>query len=175
MSSTASTAQINFLRDLVRTNAQLQGWDSDKVNKAMTEPKVLAWIEDATKEQASARIDSMLSKNKELKIALATKNAKNTPMVHEIEDGFYTARGDVYKVQTSPSSGNQYAKKLIGKAFVYAPGSLAKIVKKHGEKLTLDKAKEFGHMYGVCMICGRTLTDENSIKNGIGPICAGKL
>lgn len=29
-------------------------------------------------------------------------------------------------------------------------------------------------LYGVCCRCGRTLTDENSISEGIGPICATK-
>ena len=43
------------------------------------------------------------------------------------------------------------------------------------ERLTLEEAKKFGAVYGVCAMCGRTLTDETSIANGIGPICAGKV
>lgn len=42
-------------------------------------------------------------------------------------------------------------------------------------RMTLEQAKEFGVLYGTCMVCGRTLTDERSIAAGIGPICAGKV
>jgi hypothetical protein len=35
--------------------------------------------------------------------------------------------------------------------------------------------KEIGMLTGCCCICGRTLTDDYSIANGIGPICAGKV
>jgi hypothetical protein len=30
----------------------------------------------------------------------------------------------------------------------------------------------YGKEYGICCICNRTLTDPDSIANGIGPICA---
>lgn len=33
----------------------------------------------------------------------------------------------------------------------------------------------FGHKTGSCCICGRTLTDPESVKAGIGPICAAKF
>jgi len=33
----------------------------------------------------------------------------------------------------------------------------------------------YGHALGVCGQCGRTLTNEESIAAGIGPICAGRL
>lgn len=32
----------------------------------------------------------------------------------------------------------------------------------------------YGHEIGVCGICGRTLTDEESRARGVGPVCAGK-
>jgi hypothetical protein len=37
-----------------------------------------------------------------------------------------------------------------------------------------EAAIEYGRQIGRCSICNRTLTDENSIAAGIGPICAGK-
>lgn len=33
----------------------------------------------------------------------------------------------------------------------------------------------YGRQIGSCGICGRTLTDPDSIERGIGPICAGNL
>lgn len=39
----------------------------------------------------------------------------------------------------------------------------------------IEAAKRIGLLTGSCCVCGRTLTDEYSIANGIGPICAGKF
>ena len=41
-------------------------------------------------------------------------------------------------------------------------------------KLTLAQAREFGMIYGTCVCCGRTLTDELSVYLGIGPVCGGR-
>lgn len=41
--------------------------------------------------------------------------------------------------------------------------------------ITLDEAKEFGALYGTCCVCARTLTNEESISQGIGPVCGGRL
>lgn len=38
----------------------------------------------------------------------------------------------------------------------------------------LEAVKEIGILTGRCCVCGRTLTAEDSINGGIGPICAGK-
>jgi len=35
----------------------------------------------------------------------------------------------------------------------------------------LDEKMEMSHE-GSCLVCGRTLTDSNSIKLGVGPVCA---
>lgn len=42
-------------------------------------------------------------------------------------------------------------------------------------RMTLDEAKEYGKVTGTCCNCGRLLTNEESIANGIGPICATKF
>lgn len=38
-----------------------------------------------------------------------------------------------------------------------------------------ESMARYGHELGVCGACGRTLTDEESIARGIGPVCAGRL
>jgi len=106
------------------------------------------------------------------------------------EDGMYRNpwNGDIFKVQwnkaaqQSGAAPRLYAKKLevIGTpedgdaegTFVYAPGAFKLL--RASWRMTLDEAKEFGALYGVCCRCGRTLTDEGSIADGIGPVCAGK-
>lgn len=57
-------------------------------------------------------------------------------------------------------------------AFEYASGAIWDL--QPGHKLSLEEAKEFGALYGTCCCCGRTLTNEESIKKRIGPICEGK-
>ncbi len=45
-------------------------------------------------------------------------------------------------------------------------------------KVCLDPAQAaiaYGKQYGSCSVCGRELTDGESIRRGIGPICASKL
>jgi len=96
------------------------------------------------------------------------------------EDGLYrTPDGVVYKVQVAVhGSGQLYAKKLAqfedgSWEFVRDPSGMSKI--RPEMKMTLEQAQEFGRLYGICARCGATLTDEESIEYGIGPICRSKF
>jgi hypothetical protein len=115
------------------------------------------------------------------------------------EDGMYrTPDGAIFKIQKAVhGSGRLYAKQLVvdlengdrlarfmlGKhdakqpnasvSFVYAPGAINRLSAE--DKMTMEDAAKFGALYGTCCRCGRTLTDEESIAAGIGPICAGKF
>jgi hypothetical protein len=95
-------------------------------------------------------------------------------------DGMYkTADGTIWKVQRAVNgSGNLYAKRLVVDeasrtgSFEYAPGAITRLTA--ADKMSLEDAQAFGRLYGVCCVCGRTLTDESSIAAGIGPICSGR-
>jgi hypothetical protein len=43
------------------------------------------------------------------------------------------------------------------------------------EERGLEAVKEIGRLTGVCCVCSRTLTDDRSIADGIGPICSGRM
>lgn len=101
-------------------------------------------------------------------------------------EGMYRKAGSIYKVQKAVhGSGQNYAKRLVETAtidrktgkpkwkFEYAPGFVYELRPEH--MLTLEQAREFGALYGTCCVCGRTLTNEESIAAGIGPICAEKF
>lgn len=99
------------------------------------------------------------------------------------KDGMYeTPDGVIYKVQRAVhGSGHLYAKRLHvrrlddGEAEVWfemEPGAVTTL--RPEWKMTTTQAVKFGRLYGVCVRCGRTLTNEISIELGIGPICAGK-
>ena len=109
------------------------------------------------------------------------ERAANPPP--EIGEGFWIHADnpemkdpDVYKVVLS-NSGYPYAKKLDQETgdWEYVRGGMAILRKDYTEPLSLEKAKELGQLYGICQRCGATLTNEESIANGIGPICAGKF
>lgn len=100
----------------------------------------------------------------------------------ELADGMYRKDGVIYKVQHAVNgSGNQYAKELKVRVrggdaevwFEYAPGMVGRLRDEH--KMCLEEAKQFGALYGTCCVCGRTLTNEESIAEGIGPVCRGKF
>lgn len=104
-----------------------------------------------------------------------------------IEDGMYSYNGGIYKViHAVHGSGFQYAKKLstykttdadgneVTKAeFVRAYDILRKLRPEH--LLTVDEAKKFGALYGICVRCTRTLTREDSIERMMGRTCAAKM
>lgn len=102
------------------------------------------------------------------------------------EDGMYMiANGTIYKVQFNKAQGDgrrMYAKQLfvdnLGDGtykvrFEYVKGIVYSLTP--ADKMSLEQAKEFGALYGTCCNCGRTLTNEESIELGIGPICRAKF
>jgi hypothetical protein len=110
-------------------------------------------------------------------MARERKQADPSPKVTE---GMYRkSDGVIFKVQRAVNgSGNLYAKELVNDygdhwTFRYAKGAINTLTLE--DKMTVEQAREFGALYGTCMICGRTLTDEVSIAHGIGPICEGRM
>jgi hypothetical protein len=114
-------------------------------------------------------------------IAERIRSEASTPAPAAIEPGMYQSPdGTVFKVQLAVhGSGRPYAKRLVldeasqTAEFVYVPGGLREV--KAEWRMTLDQASAFGKLYGVCCVCGRTLTDERSIAAGIGPICGRRV
>lgn len=106
--------------------------------------------------------------------------AARRPARVEVPEGMHQYGGHIWKVQESPSTGRRYAKVLEesfgserGWVFTYVPGAIRNLSER--TLLSLEEAKEFGVLYGTCCVCARTLTNEDSIAAGIGPICAGKF
>lgn len=95
-----------------------------------------------------------------------------------VTDGMYRVGEDIFKVQKAVNgSGHLYAKRLIVDGttgrFEYEAGAIRRLTT--ADKMTLEDAAAFGKLYGVCCVCGRTLTDEESIAAGIGPVCGHRM
>jgi hypothetical protein len=95
------------------------------------------------------------------------------------QDGWYKVGDDIFKVQKAVhGSGQLYAKRLVvsgpGEAeWVYEPGMVRRLTA--DQRLSVEDAAAFGRLYGICAVCGTTLTDESSIERGIGPVCIKRL
>lgn len=162
----ASEKQVALIAKLIAER------DATGIQHADHDPSTLG------KAQASALIDALFAAPK-------SKVVKSTGRKVIDEDGFYVLRHDdaeptIYKVQIAKhGSGNLYAKRLVmdtsdgGKGEWVYEGR--KPLHLPLEKLTLELAKELGHLYGICCCCGASLTRESSIEAGIGPVCASRL
>ena len=130
----------------------------------------VATAEELPKHVASKLIDALFA---------LPRLAVTTPP-SQLEAGMYLKDGAIYKVQRAVhGSGNMYAKLLVNHGvgvkatFEYAQGAVRKLTA--ADRMSLEQAKEFGAIYGVCCVCGATLTDEVSIEAGIGPVCAKRF
>jgi len=124
-----------------------------------------------SKDDASQDIEELL--------AMPVAKQATAPAPSQIEAGMYRMDDVIYKVQLAVhGSGKPYAKRLVQDEessewfFEYAAGMVRRLQVEH--RMSLDEAKAFGALYGTCCVCGRTLTDEKSIENGIGPVCGKK-
>lgn len=115
-----------------------------------------------------------------------TRPSRRTSGQRVTEDGMYRnpATDQIFKVQWNLKRTGLYAKQLVMSEtgdpkspwhaeFVFDRNAISKLAPEM--KMTLEDAKAFGALYGTCCNCGRTLTNEESIAAGIGPICAGKF
>lgn len=160
---TATEAQVSYAMSLIRETYQLEPTPAN-----VDYDEVRAAIEKFDLEVASELIDGL---KKYLEGVKATQ--KKPEPVETVGDGFYARGNEVYKVQWNLAGTRKYAKVLnpeTGK-FEYV-GMKPLTFLTPADTLTLGRAKELGHLYGVCCRCGRTLTNEASIEAGIGPICA---
>jgi chromosome segregation ATPase len=94
------------------------------------------------------------------------------------EEGMYEKDGTIYRVVASKESGRWYAKQLsvdsYNKArFEYAAGAIYNL--RSTDRMTVEEVASFGLRIGSCAVCARTLTDEQSIAAGIGPVCAKRV
>jgi hypothetical protein len=123
---------------------------------------------------ASAMIKALLQ------IPTKTSTAK-TVDTSKIEDGYYVRMQSgepVVYVVVPGKEGRKYAKRLVihghGRAkWEYAKGAIYNFT--DASPLTAQEAARLGHLHGVCVVCAKALTDPESVKAGIGPVCESKL
>lgn len=91
-----------------------------------------------------------------------------------VENALYKREDAVWKISRSRTSGYLYAmRRNSSGGWDYSPGDTKRI--KPEERMSLEDAAAYGKTTGQCIVCGRELTDPNSIAAGIGPICADRF
>jgi hypothetical protein len=86
-----------------------------------------------------------------------------------VDVGAYLHDGVVYSVRRGRESGKLHAYNWQDSAWVYSGN--VKYELKPEMRLSLVEAMEFGAQTGTCVHCGRTLTDPDSVRFGIGSTC----
>lgn len=94
------------------------------------------------------------------------------------EPGMYRAPGGaIYAVNWNRAKTHLYAKRAQERGgkweLVYAPGIVSTL--RDADRMTLEMVEEFGRATGWCCVCGRLLTNPESVKLGIGPICRSRV
>ena len=168
--------QIAYIADL---RARWQRAEDAIAQSRSRVPVRPAWVDPATRSEASAMID------KGVAALAAQSDAMRTAVVeragHVVTEGMWIIGtlgqddAEVYKVQRAVhGSGRLYAKQLTAEGFVYVAGALRRLATE-GRPMTADEGRRYGQLYGVCCRCGAPLTDEESIARGMGPVCASKF
>lgn len=92
--------------------------------------------------------------------------------------GMHKFGGVIFEVKVGTTTGKPYARALVedgngGWHFEYVSGAVRNL--STDTLLSREEAEEFGRRTGTCCVCGRTLTNQDSIEAGIGPICSSKF
>jgi len=131
--------------------------------------KILINQSGVSKLQASRAIEMLLHWNK------SSFAPRPVPVVREKAPiGVYKRGDDIYRVIKGRQSANTYAQKLGvdyngAPTWIYEGGMVFEL--KVEELISPEVAAQMGRSVGYCVICGRFLTDAESVAKGIGPVC----
>lgn len=131
--------------------------------------KSLLTQNNVSKMQGSKAIEMLLSWNQR------SFAPRPVPVVREKAPiGVYKRGDDIYRVIKGRQSANTYAQKLTvdfngAPTWVYVGAMVFEL--KVEELISPEVAAQMGRTVGYCVICGRYLTDAESVAKGIGPVC----
>lgn len=155
--SPATEAQINFLLKLL----------AEKIEDPAKSLDAIKWVNEhrMSKATASAKINEYVAMPSVREAFSSTQ---------ELDEGMYKVGDDIFKVYRTRERDILVTKQLVEGSFEYTGKKpLSFITAEH--RMTLDEAKAYGQVTGTCCVCGRKLTNEASIADGIGPVCSGKV
>lgn len=101
------------------------------------------------------------------------------PAPVEVAPGYYIVgtgtTAEVVRIVPNKAGTGTYGKTSRHGKFIYDSGAKARVIASGCVRLTVEEAEALSLHLGFCCLCGRTLTVEESVKAGIGPVCRRKL
>lgn len=128
-------------------------------------PKTLAQqVEEISRRSAPATKPSTPSARPTMSVGVASPLADKFYMVGDVPMQAVKGRnGHLYARRRSPSGKWEYVKGAI-----YA-------IRERGRVASVADIAAYGLASGVCFVCGRRLSDPDSVRAGIGPVCAKRV
>lgn len=169
-----------FVDSLFSQLFALQG--TEETGKTTVEGMTGEWFDGLNRDAIDKQFKTLSSLIDRLKVELAkvkTETRKADAKTPPAEDGYYVRGESFVCVKWNRAKTGQYATVWDGSSWEYDGRESRVIVNevKAGKlaPMTPEDAKRFGDLYGSCFKCSRTLTDPESIAQGYGPVCAGRM
>lgn len=89
------------------------------------------------------------------------------------EVGVYESAEGIFRVKKSRQSGRFYALRVTESSAIYEARAIHNL--RAEDKMTVARAEELSLAWGQCIVCGRELTNPESVKRSIGPVCYKRL
>lgn len=130
-----------------------------------------------SKRDASKVIDSLIAQRRQVQQGARPEQAAPAPAAPAVElgEGFYRNDSGIYRVAQAKQGSHLLAKRLDPQTGKFQYVGAAKRFVKADQRLTLEEAQEYGKRTGRCLVCGRELTNEVSVAEGVGPVCARRF
>jgi hypothetical protein len=172
----ARPAQIDFLVDHVE---QIAVFDVERGRHLWASMRRLQQVNQLTAAKASEQINALKAERNELR-ATANATKGSAPARPEVPAGRYavdTEEGHLgfYHVHVSDKGFITVAVQASDAAHELPWKAALGVLRKIEEITPLAASIRYGKELGMCGVCGRTLTNEESRATGIGPICASRL
>ncbi|MEU7911406.1 DUF6011 domain-containing protein [Microbispora bryophytorum] len=139
----------------------------------LSEESVALLKSKANRRDMSAVIDSLLRQPKK-----PTPRPAQPPVqsrVVTVQPGVYKKDGEIYEIKRSREGVYRVKQiRVVGKKVVRYGALVRPWQFTPADRITEDDASGFGKQYGICAICFRLLSDLESVRLGIGPVCRKK-
>jgi transcription initiation factor IIE alpha subunit len=166
-------ANVSVKKELTGSPRQIE-WITKGLNGKASLLKEKGYIEETDIKTLYAQHNYSAKSIIDALLKMDTVRTQHNTTTVEITEGMYTLGERIFKVYMNRANTCMLVKELIDGEFEYL-GSAQWKLPKGAVRMTLDEAKAYGRLTGTCCQCGAKLTDETSIAEGIGPICAGKF
>lgn len=152
----ASDKQVSFIESLVQSKVDGQ----TRLDRYLSDMSITS-VGQLTSVTARKVIDGLLQ-------------LPSIPRDVQVDVGAYAYDGVLYSVRKARESGKLHAYHWSSASNKWEYSGNIKYDLRPEHRLSLADAMDFGIQTGTCVHCGRTLTDKDSVRYGMGSTCRKK-